>query len=237
MTTNLCLSLTSNYLESIDETEKEIVIQYLRLNQTLLNHIQIHISIKNEQYLKYIILYGCETIAHIFKLLLQYTKSLTLAVHHTEKSILFYVEFITQIGDENHTFLQLNSKDAVIFLYKKTIFDIDETYLKTFTETVKDKEIILNVHNISQFVLALMGHSLTYFKDTDALMKTCLAIDKQLETSYSKIKKNIEKYTLVVQLLSPEFKNTTDLLKYVIQLHKKNKSNALQIVTDFKQSK
>ena len=64
------------------------------------------------------------TLKHIFNTLLLYTKNLNLTVYHCKKAYLFYVEFITQIGDENHSFLQLNSKDAVIFLYKKTIFEI-----------------------------------------------------------------------------------------------------------------
>ena len=35
-----------------------------------------------------------------------------------------------QIGEDSHTYLQLNSKDAALFVYKKTIFELDNEYRK-----------------------------------------------------------------------------------------------------------
>ena len=61
-----------------------------------------------------------------------YTKNLDLTVYHCKKAYLFYVEFIGQIGDDNNSYLQLNSKDATLFVYKKTIFEINNEYRKQF---------------------------------------------------------------------------------------------------------
>ena len=43
----------------------------------------------------------------------------------SKQAIFYYVEFIGQIGEDSQGFLQLNSKDAILFVYKKTIFDIN----------------------------------------------------------------------------------------------------------------
>ena len=69
---------------------------------------------------------------HIFNVILLYTKNLKVTVHHCKKAYLFYVEFIGQIGNDNHSYLQLNSKDAMLFVYKKTIFEINNEYRKQY---------------------------------------------------------------------------------------------------------
>ena len=71
---------------------------------------------------KYVYLKGVESLTYIFNMLIMYTKNLSLTYYHCEKSLFYYIEFIGQIGDDNHSFLQLSSKDAILFIYKKTIF-------------------------------------------------------------------------------------------------------------------
>ena len=83
-------------------------------------------------YFNFILLRGLKTLTHIFNILLLYTKNIELTVYHCKKAYLFYVEFIGQIGNDNHSYLQLNSKDATLFVYKKTIFEINNEYRKTF---------------------------------------------------------------------------------------------------------
>ena len=232
MTNNLTLSLTTNYLEKIDADDNLILKSYLSLNQTLLNHIQSNIDMKNVNYLKFIITYGYQTIGHIFKLLLQYTKSLEMAIHHSEKSILFYVEFITQIGDENHTFLQLNSKDAIIFLYKKTLFELDEDYVSSFTESIVDKDKINNLHLLSNFIITVLQYNLNNFKTMDELIKGNIEIDNFMLTHYSKIKTNIELYISYISLNGENHKTLDDLFKYIIKLTKKTNPLLLTIINN-----
>ena len=62
MTSNLSLNLLTNYLPVLQETNLELYHYYIALLQTLLNHIYTNITIKNEEYLKYIINYGIDTI-------------------------------------------------------------------------------------------------------------------------------------------------------------------------------
>ena len=56
-----------------------------------------------------------------------YTKNIELTMFHSKKALYYYIEFIGQISDVSvhHSYLQLNSKDATLFVYKKTIYDIN----------------------------------------------------------------------------------------------------------------
>ena len=81
-------------------------------------------------------------IKHIFNILLLYTNNLDLTVYHSKKSYLYYIEFISQISNDQHSYLQLTTKDASLFILKKTIFQIDNE-IKNNLESKK----IINLKN------------------------------------------------------------------------------------------
>ena len=103
-------------------------------------HITDNILIQNIDYYIFIIIRGFNMLKHIFNVLLLYTKNLSLSIHHCKKAYLFYVEFIGQIGNDNHSYLQLNSKDAILFVYKKTIFEINNEFRKQFELKLNEKD-------------------------------------------------------------------------------------------------
>ena len=106
--------------------EMDVYMKYVNvINQYLLFGIGT-IKNQNSEYLKYILIKGLFTISHVFKMLLLFTGNLDLTYYHCQKSYSYYIEFIGQIGDDAVTYLQLNSKDAALFVYKKTIFDINQ---------------------------------------------------------------------------------------------------------------
>ncbi len=116
---------TKNYNKSLNTNTKTILRKFCGLVNEYLFHITENIIIQNHEYYIFIVLRGLSTIKHIFNILLMYTKNLELTVYHTKKAYLFYVEFIGQIREDNNSYLQLNSKDATLFVYKKTIFEIN----------------------------------------------------------------------------------------------------------------
>ena len=75
-------------------------------------------------------------------MLFLYTKNLNMTFYNCQKSYVYYIEFICQIGDESHSYLQLNSKDASLFAFKKTIFDINSDIKKDFNLEVKHNEYL-----------------------------------------------------------------------------------------------
>ena len=119
-----------NYNTSLNISNKLIIYTYISIISEYLLHISENIVVQDKKYFCFIVKRGLETLRHVFNILLLYTKNLDLTIYHTKKSYLFYVEFIGQIGQDNHSYLKLNSKDAILFVYKKTIFDIHQDIKK-----------------------------------------------------------------------------------------------------------
>lgn len=136
-----------NYKQSINYNVENILEKYLSILTDYFKHLEeSNFNIYNRYY-KYIIINGLNCINNIFKILLLYTNNIELVLYHTQKSFIYYIEFITQIGDENNNFLQLNSKDATLFVYKKTIFDINNDIRKDFSIKKDNREILDNINN------------------------------------------------------------------------------------------
>jgi len=122
----------NNYNSKLNSLDNEVTNEFCKIVNEYLFHINDNIMIQNIKYYIFIIIRGLNMLKHIFNVLLLYTKNLSVTVHHCKKAYLFYVEFIGQIGNDNHSYLQLNSKDAILFVYKKTIFEINNEYRKQY---------------------------------------------------------------------------------------------------------
>ena len=123
-----------------------------------LKHYFDNIYIQNPIYYKYVIKRGIINLNHVFKILLIYTKNLDMIYYNCQKSYIYYIEFIGQIGEDNHSFLQLNSKDASLFVYKKTIFDINNDIRKDYISDINyqinylmNVELLIQIYNIILF--------------------------------------------------------------------------------------
>ena len=133
-----------NYKKEFSYSMDDILKKHGILLNEYLNFIYENINLKNKSCNNFIIIRGIETISHVFSIILYYSKNIDLAFYHGQKAFYFYVEFICQITDEQHTFLQLNSRDASLFVYKKTIFDINNDY-------TKNTNLHYTKYNIDQF--------------------------------------------------------------------------------------
>ena len=138
------ISNVENYKKDLNESVNTIIHKYIEcLNEYIIFAIS-NVHIQKNYYFKYIIIKGLETIYYVFFMLLMYTKNLDLVFYHTSKSFYYYIEFIGQVGDDNHVFLRLTSKDAILFVYKKTIFEINDSYQQTFVSPIDDEKIKFN---------------------------------------------------------------------------------------------
>lgn len=144
------LNNLENYLKIINESENDIINKYYMLISEYLNFIVENIKFKNinTNYTKFIIKRGFETITHVFTMLLYLSRNLNIAYYHSQKAFYFYVEFIGQISDDKHTFLQLSSRDASIFVYKKTIFEVNNEIRKNITDLSDNDIIKLDLLNV-----------------------------------------------------------------------------------------
>jgi hypothetical protein len=150
LTNNLILYNISNYKHIIDNSTNEIlnkiiiiIVEYMRL-------ITETIVIKNNYHYHFVIKRGVETIIHVFSIIFSFTKNLELTFYHTQKAYYFYIEYIEQISNDNITFLQLSSRDATLFVYKKTIFELNNEYIKNIHKQTPEEHIILS--NIDTYI-------------------------------------------------------------------------------------
>ena len=143
------LNSIDNYKSTIDNDVKDIINKFYLLVMEYLNFITDNINYKNIACAKFIIERGYETIAHVFTHLLYYSRNLDLAYYHSQKAYYFYVEFIGQISEDKHTFLQLSSRDATMFVYKKTIFEMNNDIRKNNKELSMNNCLKLDILNLN----------------------------------------------------------------------------------------
>jgi len=145
---NLALNNVDNYKSELDSNEHILFLKYVGLIHELFQGCTENIYIQKEDYLKHVMIKGIKNTFYIYNFLLLYTKNLELTIYHTQKSIIYYIEFISQIGEDTNNLLQLNSKDATLFIFKKTIFEINEDTRKNYKENnvTKSKLDILQLY-------------------------------------------------------------------------------------------
>jgi hypothetical protein len=234
---NYLLYNVTNYKNSIDNNTGEILNKFVRVLVEYMRFISEKITMKNKQYYKFIFERGIETLIHIFSIIFYYTKNLELTFYHCQKAYYFYIEFIEQISDDNITFLQLSSRDAILFVYKKTIFDINNDYRKNIMEpTIEEKNILSLVDsynyiykNIIQFII---NHKdFTYDNKNEYINDCCNYIETFGENiNKNKTKKNIiECIYLFTNLLADkqiEIKTFFNLLEeFIKKINIKKKIN------------
>ena len=122
---NFSLQNLDNYRKNIDNTTSEITEKYYMLIAEYFKFITENIKVKNSNFAKFIITRGLDTITNVFNSIFYYTKNIDLTYFHCQKSFYFYVEFVGQISEDEKMFLQLSSRDATLYVYKKTIFEIN----------------------------------------------------------------------------------------------------------------
>lgn len=127
-----------NFNKTLDTNVNDIMDKYTELIIEYLKFIYENIKIQNLTYSKFIVIRGFETITNVFSIVLYYTKNIELTYFQCQKSFYYYVEFIGQISEEQHTFLQLSSRDAITYVYKKTIFEINHDLKKNILPSTKE---------------------------------------------------------------------------------------------------
>ena len=97
-----------NYKNSFSSLQyKNFTKLFIELINEFLIHLCDKILLQNQSKYFFVLQRGLETITHIFRNLLLYTKNIELTIYHCKRAYIYYVEFIGQIGDDKNTYLQL----------------------------------------------------------------------------------------------------------------------------------
>jgi hypothetical protein len=124
------LKNNDNYKNYLDCDICIIVEKYSQLIIEYINFIKENIKITKLPMFNFIFIRGLDTITNVFLFILYSTKNIELTYFHCQKSYYFYIEFVGQITEEEKTFLQLTTRDATNYVYKKTIYEINNEYKK-----------------------------------------------------------------------------------------------------------
>lgn len=173
MDTTNYLSKEEYYKTSITANINTILTKYHNLIVDCLKYSVENITKLKRKQLDFVLMRCYDTITHVFLNILLYTKNLDIVLLYCQKSCYFYVEFVNQITDEQNNFLQLGSKDACIYVYKKIFLDINMEYYKNAKKN-GDNNNNLNNDNHIYFVVT------EYTKLCKAILlhlNSCIAVE------------------------------------------------------------
>ena len=129
-----------NYKKKI--STQQIANSLIKLYTTLIGELLKKRSFQSSDFFFFIIKRGLKVLFFLFSILLCVTKNTNLAIYHCEKAVFYYIEFIYQISDNTNFFIKLNSTDAAIFIYKKTIFNSFKISISAIFPCHFDKPLI-----------------------------------------------------------------------------------------------
>ena len=195
-------------LYSLKSTETYLPDGIFSVNDVIDTYIQVLVEycnavskqkfvITSPNMFNFIILRGLETTTHVFKYVLLYTQNLEAAYHHAQKSVYYYLEFIAQVAEQKNAFLQLSSRDAITYVYKKTI------YLINNLESKKSKSDIINTMNTYIQLYKNMGDN--------------IIITRKNTTSMSA--DDVDKLKAMIIEIKTEKKQTSEWVKYFKDLN------------------
>jgi len=203
---NYSLHNSENYKKELDFEISDVVEKISQLFMDYFKFITENIKLKKTNFSRFIIIRGLDTIVNVLNYILLYTKNIDLAYFHCQKAFYFYVEFVGQISEDEKMFLQLSSRDATTYVYKKTIYEIDSE-LKKKNEDISDytrlKLDIINVY-IDLYKTLLLKIVNNDFTDAKNIEKIEL-IYKKLNTLTDK--SNIKKLNEIIELLYYHIEN------------------------------
>lgn len=213
-------SIYSHCVEDVYKIFTSIIIHFIE-------NAKKSIYIKNQGYLHYVIKNGINVLHNVFSTIYLYSKNLEMTKQYTEKGYYIYCEFIGKVGDNNHKFLNLNSKDATLFVLKKTIYEINNTYKRNFDLSQQEKDYINKLNgytnsfiNILMILFEINQLVNINYEESDYIQKnkTIVVFSSSI---LEKIKQSIIKNTII--------KSNLTILKKIIDCNKDDTEKLKQI--------
>lgn len=119
------VKLYKNYLEYSNLNILENFMNLVKIYDTNVTKNNDLIQNISKSHFEYFYFRGINALLIIFVKILKRTNNLKLTYFHTEKAIYYYIEFFSQISNRN-SFISLTCNDAILFLYKKTIYKLSK---------------------------------------------------------------------------------------------------------------
>jgi hypothetical protein len=217
---NYSLNSCENYKNEIDTNITDVVKKVSELFLDYFKYIIEKIKLKNNNLSRFIVARGLDTLIHVFQTIFFYTRNIELTYFHCQKSFYFYVEFVSQITDDEKMFLQLSSRDATIYVYKKTIFEINNE-LKKNNENISDYTR-LKIEIIDDYVYIYKAYLYKLingdFKNTEHLIIILTIFDKLNEITN---KSSIKLFNKITEKLGHKIDNNEKFFNIKLSITKK----------------
>ena len=211
------------------ENKDDIFNEYCIIFNDFIIHYMSTVILKDSAQYSYILIKGIEMLNHIFNLLFIYTKNHDLIKYQLKKSYLYYVEFINQIRDEGHSFLQLTSKDAILYVYKKTIFEINNDFKKKYSSNIDEKKIIDNILQKTNIYVLLLTHVI----NSKYMMENTVDSKNEIQKLLKQCLKIYQKFIKINNLKNNELLELVKELLNLINLYDINIHIKLDIISYF----
>jgi len=225
---NYSLHNNENYKKELDSEITDVVQKISQLFIDYFKFITENIKLKKSTFSRFIIVRGLDTIINVFNYILLYTKNVDLVYFHCQKAFYFYVEFVGQISEDEKMFLQLTSRDATTYVYKKTIFEINSDLKKNNEEISDYTRLKLDIINIyidlyKTLLLKLINDDFTHVKNLE-----------NIELIYKKLngltnKSNLKNLNQIIEFLYYRIENSEYFFDVCLLLIKKFIKNQEQI--------
>lgn len=228
-----------NYEKQINyEDVNKFIIGFNKIINNFLENSIENININEENYFNHIIFKGINTLTNVFNFLVLYTKNIEIILNACEKSYLYFIEFIGQIGSDSKGYLQLTVKDATLFVYKKTIFDINNEFKKTFELNYDDKIILETINKANKIInlhRSYLIENIKIIKNPENFQKikdvNTTFINTLIMFNNDNILNKLDKFDNILEILENfrlkdiEFVNYVFLCESLLKKIKKNKIN------------
>lgn len=129
-----------HYLGSIDVCVASMLTAYSILIQLYLTEINAYITNITPNLKRHVIICGVETFKNVFSTTMLYTRNLMVTCQTTRHAMSLFFEFISQITNGQFNHIQLSIRDIVLFVYKQTLFKMNDQIKLAHITTSQDKE-------------------------------------------------------------------------------------------------
>lgn len=195
------------YYEKIDSDK---ILEYINKLQTVVVEV---LNEKDNYGIKYINV-GIKTVLHIMYIIFINTKNIDVTSYYGKTSMTYYFEFINQISSKNtNDYINMTLQDAIIFVYKKTIFNLNSDY-KNNNNNYNDDIILKQIFTINDII------NMLHIYNNYSPIKYKNIIEKIITIS-----NNVDIY-VVKQIISLLIDNNINIIKifnFVNTLSKKKK--------------
>lgn len=130
----------SSFPKSISQ---QIIDKYFVITKDYFEALKLSSSIQNKEDVSNIMFVGLNCIHRVFEYVLYKTKNIDTAVGMAQQTYFYYLEYIEQIQSSELLF-KIKQSEAILFVYKKTVFELFEGNKKDSNMTTLDNIMTLD---------------------------------------------------------------------------------------------